>query len=96
MPGGNVAPENVAISPAQTQQPAFTNYHEVAAGLPSFTEGYGNLSTGVLQAELYGMTPEGSPNTVYSQEIFERSMQMPIENLPKYDMLTDIDLQDLY
>lgn len=96
MPGGNVAPENVAISPAQTQQPAFTLYPEVAAGVPSLTEGYGNFSSGVLQAELYGMTPEGAPNTAYSQEIFERSMQMPIENLPKYDMLTDFDLQDLY
>lgn len=97
MPGGNVAPENVAISPAQTQQPAFGIDPAVAAAIsPLGTNSENFLSSGVLQANLYAMTPEGAPNTAYSQEIFERSMQMPIENLPKYDMLTDIDLQDLY
>ena len=81
MPGGNVAPENVAISPAQTQQPAFG----IAPAMPSPAANYQRLASGVQRAVQYGLTPEGSPNTAYSAEIFNRSMQMPAENF--YDML---------
>lgn len=92
MPGGNVAPENVAISPAQTQQPAFG----IVPGMPTPAAIDQGISSGVQQANLYAMTPEGAPNTAYSQEIFNRSMQMPVQNIPQYDMLEDFESQDLY